>query len=121
MLALSKSPDQYQKLRNNPDLITNMVAEIIRWQTPVIHMRRTALEDYELGGQLIKKGDKVVMWHLYGNRDQAVFDDPDKLTIGHPHARADAAFGLGVQRCSGNRLAERQLRILMGRDYGALA
>ncbi|MEE2784104.1 MAG: hypothetical protein VYE04_12125 [Pseudomonadota bacterium] len=99
MLALSKSPDQYQKLRNNPDLVSDMVAETARWQTPVIHMRRT----------------------LSGNHDQAVFDDPDKLTLGHPHARADAAFGLGVQRCSGNRLAERQLRILMGRDYGALA
>ena len=79
MLALSKSPDQYQKLRNNPDLVSDMVAETARWQMPVIHMQRT----------------------LSGNHDQAVIDDPDKLTIGHPNARAGAAFGLGVQRCSG--------------------
>ena len=96
MLALSKSPDQYQKLRNNPDLVSDMVAETARWQTPVIHIRRTALEDYELGGQLIKKGDKVVMWYLSGNRDQAVFDDPDQLIIDRPNARAHVAFGFGV-------------------------
>ncbi len=96
MLALSKSPDQYQKLRNNPDLVSDMVAETARWQTPVIHIRRTALEDYELGGQPIKKGDKVVMWYLSGNRDQAVFDDPDKLIIDRSNARAHVAFGFGV-------------------------
>ena len=96
VIALNQSPDRYQKLRDNPDLITNMVAEIIRWQTPVIHMRRTALEDYELGGQLIKKGDKMIVWHLSGNRDQAVFDDPDQLIIDRPNARAHVAFGFGV-------------------------
>lgn len=112
VVALNKYPDQYQKLRDNPDLIPNMVAEMIRWQTPVIHMRRTALEDYELGGQQIRKGDKVVMWYLSGNRDEAVFDDAEKLVIDRPNARAHVSFGFGVHRCMGNRLAELQLRVL---------
>ena len=112
VMALNKYPDQYDKLRNNPELIPNMVAEIVRWQTPVIHMRRTALEDYALGGQQIKKGDKVVMWYLSGNRDETVFEDPDKLIIDRPNARAHVSFGFGVHRCMGNRLAELQLRVL---------
>ena len=79
--GLNKFGDQYDKLIANPKLIPNMVAEIVRWQTPVIHMRRTALEDYELGGQQIKTGDKVVMWYASGNRDEAVFEDAEKLII----------------------------------------
>ncbi|MEM7017786.1 MAG: cytochrome P450 [Pseudomonadota bacterium] len=112
VMALNQYPDEYQKLRENPGLIPNMVSEIIRWQTPVIHMRRTALEDYELGGQQIKEGDKVVMWYLSGNRDDTVFADPDKLIIDRPNARSHLSFGFGVHRCMGNRLAELQLRIL---------
>lgn len=112
VLALNKYPDQYQKLRDNPGLIPNMVAETIRWQTPVIHMRRTALQDYELGGKQIKKGDKVVMWYLSGNHDESVFTDADKLIIDRPNSRAHVAFGFGVHRCMGNRLAELQLRVL---------
>ena len=112
VLALNKYPDQYQKLRENPDLIPNMVAEMVRWQTPVIHMRRTALADIELGGKKIKEGDKVVMWYLSGNRDESVFEDPEKLIIDRPNARAHVAFGFGVHRCMGNRLAEMQLCVL---------
>ena len=112
VMALNKYPDQYQKLRDNPGLIPNMVAEMVRWQTPVIHMRRTALEDYELGGKKIKEGDKVIMWYLSGNRDESIFEDPDKLIIDRPNARAHVAFGFGVHRCMGNRLAELQLRVL---------
>ena len=112
VMALNQFPDQYQKLRDNPGLIPNMVSEIVRWQTPVIHMRRTALQDFELGGQKIKEGDKVVMWYLSGNRDESVFEDPDKLIIDRPNARAHLAFGFGVHRCMGNRLAEMQLRVL---------
>ena len=112
VLALNKYPDQYQKLRENPDLIPNMVAEMVRWQTPVIHMRRTALADIELGGKKIKEGDKVVMWYLSGNRDESVFEDPEKFIIDRPNARAHVAFGFGVHRCMGNRLAEMQLCVL---------
>ncbi len=77
VIALNEHPDEYQKLRDNPKLIPNMVSEIIRWQTPVIHMRRTALQDIELGGQQIKEGDKVVMWYLSGNHDEDVFKYAD--------------------------------------------
>lgn len=112
VLALNQFPDEYQKLRDNPSLIPNMVAEMVRWQTPVIHMRRTALQDIELGGQQIREGDKVVMWYLSGNRDETVFPDPDRLIIDRPNARSHVAFGFGVHRCMGNRLAEMQLRVL---------
>ena len=112
VIALNQFPDEYQKLRDNPKLIPNMVSEMVRWQTPVIHMRRTALEDYELGGQQIKEGDKVVMWYLSGNRDESVFEDADRLIIDRPNARAHVSFGFGVHRCMGNRLAELQLRVL---------
>lgn len=112
VIALNQFPDQYQKLRDNPELIPNMVAEMVRWQTPVIHMRRTALEDYELGGEQIRAGDKVVMWYLSGNRDESVFENADKLIIDRPNARAHVSFGFGVHRYMGNRLAELQLRVL---------
>ena len=112
VIGLNKYPDQYQKLRDNPDLIPNMVSEMVRWQTPVIHMRRTALVDYELGGKQIKKGDKVIMWYLSGNRDESVFEDAEKMIIDRPNARSHVAYGFGVHRCMGNRLAEMQLRIL---------
>jgi cytochrome P450 len=110
--ALNKFPDEYQKLRANPQLIPNMVAEIIRWQTPLAHMRRTATRDTELGGRQISAGDKVVMWYASGNRDEEVFEDADRLIIDRPNARQHVAFGYGIHRCMGNRLAEMQLRIV---------
>jgi cytochrome P450 len=112
VIGLNQFPDEYQKLRENPDLIPNMVAEIVRWQTPVIHMRRTALEDFELGGKTIREGEKVIMWYLSGNRDETVFEDPDRLIIDRPNARQHVSFGYGIHRCMGNRLAELQLKIL---------
>ena len=112
VIALNQFPDAYAKLRENPDLIPNMVSEMVRWQTPVIHMRRTALQDTELGGRTIKAGDKVVMWYLSGNRDENVFQDADRLIIDRPNARAHVSFGFGIHRCMGNRLAEMQLRVL---------
>jgi cytochrome P450 len=112
VIALNEHPDEYQKLRDNPALIPNMVSEMVRWQTPVIHMRRTALEDYELGGKLIKKGEKVIMWYLSGNRDERVFENADQFIIDRPNARQHVAFGFGIHRCMGNRLAEMQLRVL---------
>jgi cytochrome P450 len=112
LLALNQNPDQYQKLRDNPELITGMVPEIIRWQTPLAHMRRTALADYELGGKTIKKGDKVVMWYVSGNRDPEAIDNPDAFIIDRPRPRQHLSFGFGIHRCVGNRLAEMQLRIV---------
>ncbi len=112
VLALNQYPEEYRKLRDNPALVPNMVSEMIRWQTPVIHMRRTALDDFELGGKTIRKGDKVVMWYLSGNRDESVFPDADRLIIDRANARHHVSFGFGVHRCMGNRLAEMQLRVL---------
>ena len=112
VIALNKHPDEYAKLRANPKLIPNMVSEMIRWQTPVIHMRRTALRDVELGGQRIRAGDKVVMWYLSGNHDEQVFERADEFVIDRVNARAHVSFGFGVHRCMGNRLAELQLRVL---------
>ena len=110
--ALNQFPEEYDKLRNDSSLIPNMVSEIIRWQTPLAHMRRRALVDTELGGQQIKAGDKVVMWYVSGNRDETVFEDANRLLIDRPNARQHLSFGFGIHRCMGNRMAEMQLRTL---------
>ncbi|MEL6667012.1 MAG: cytochrome P450, partial [Pseudomonadota bacterium] len=111
--ALNKFPEEYAKLKANPSLIPNMVSEIIRWQTPLAYMRRTALEDVEMHGKVIRKGDKVAMWYVSGNRDESFWDeDPNRLIIDRKQARNHVSFGFGIHRCVGNRLAELQLRIL---------
>jgi cytochrome P450 len=112
VVALNENPKEYQKLRDNPDLIPNMVSEIIRWQTPLAHMRRTATQDTELAGKQIKKGDKVVMWYVSGNRDETVIDRADEFLIDRENAKQHLSFGWGVHFCMGSRLAEMQLRIL---------
>jgi cytochrome P450 len=112
LMALSEHPREYQKLRDDPGLIPSLVPEIIRYVTPVIHMRRTASQDAELGGKQIKKGDKVVMWYVSGNRDPEAIDQPDDFIIDRARPRQHLSFGFGIHRCVGNRLAELQLRIL---------
>jgi cytochrome P450 len=112
VLALNQNPDQYAKLRENHALIPNMVSETIRWQTPLAHMRRTATRDVELNGKTIKKGEKVVMWYVSGNRDEEVIDRPNDYWIERPRARQHLSFGFGIHRCVGNRLAELQLNII---------
>jgi cytochrome P450 len=110
--ALSKNPDQYQKLRDNPALIDSFVPEVIRWQTPLAHMRRTALADYEFRGKQFKKGDKVVMWYVSGNRDEEMIDRPYDFIIDRARPRTHLSFGFGIHRCVGIRLAELQLKII---------
>tara|TARA_R110002072_G_scaffold1780_10_gene14829 strand:- start:53792 stop:55117 length:1326 start_codon:yes stop_codon:yes gene_type:complete len=112
VLGLNQFPKEYAKLRNDPSLIPNMVSEIVRWQTPVLHMRRTLSQDYEYQGKKMKAGDKVVLWYISGNRDESVHADPDCLLIDRGNARHHVSFGFGVHRCMGNRLAEMQLRII---------
>ncbi len=112
VLALNENPAEYDKLRANPALIPNMVSEIVRWQTPLAYMRRTATQDTELGGKQIKKGDKVVMWYASGNRDETAIERANEFLIDRPRARQHLSFGFGIHRCMGNRLAEMQLRIL---------
>src|SRR3954469_15032374 len=110
--ALHKFPDQYRKLRENPALLDTFVPEVIRWQTPLAHMRRTALADIELGGKQIKKGDKVVMWYVSGNRDEDVIENPYDFIIDRARPRTHISFGFGIHRCVGIRLAELQLKII---------
>lgn len=112
VLALNENPQEYQKLRNNPTLIPSMVSEIIRWQTPLAYMRRTAKIDTELGGKTIRAGDKVLMWYASGNRDAEAIDRADEFIIDRPRVRQHLSFGFGIHRCMGNRLAEMQLRVL---------
>ena len=111
--AFHQYPDQWEKLIANPAKIAGAVPEIIRWQTPLAHMRRTCVVDTEVGGQMIKAGDKVVMWYLSGNRDESMFPDAERLDIERPNARRHLAFGFGVHRCVGARLAELQIQILL--------
>lgn len=89
-----------------------MVAEVIRWQTPLSHMRRTALEDVEMHGKTIKKGDKVVMWYYSGNHDENVFENPRQVKFDRPNGKSHLSFGFGIHRRMGLRVAELQLRIL---------
>lgn len=112
VLALNENPDQYQKLKDNPSLINSMVPEIIRWQTPLAHMRRRALVDTEVGGKTIRAGDKVVMWYVSGNRDESAIEKPNEFIIDRAKPRQHLSFGFGIHRCMGNRLAEMQLRIV---------
>ena len=110
--ALCKNPGEWEKLRANPALVTSMVPEIIRWQSSIVHMRRTAVVDTELGGKQIKKGDKVCMWYISGNRDEDSIDRPNEFIIDRARPRHHLSFGFGVHRCVGNRLAEMQLTTL---------
>jgi len=112
VVVLNENPAEYQKLKDNPALIPGMVSEIIRWQTPLSHMRRTATRDTELGGKQIKKGDKLIMWYISGNRDSEVIDRADEFIIDRANPRHHVSFGFGIHRCMGNRLAEMQLRVL---------
>jgi cytochrome P450 len=112
LLALNQNPAEYDKLRADPGLIVSMVPEIIRWQTPLAHMRRTAVADIELAGKTIRKGDKVVMWYVSGNRDEAAIEEPERFIIDRERPRQHLSFGFGIHRCVGNRLAEMQLRIV---------
>ena len=110
--SLNKNPDQYAKLRANHDLVLPMVSETIRWQTPLAHMARVATRDVEMGGKTIKKGDRVAMWYISGNRDEEVVDRPNEFIIDRERPRQHMSFGFGVHRCVGNRVAEMQLTII---------
>ena len=112
LLALSQHPEQYRKLRENPALLDSFVPEVIRWQTPLAHMRRTAIADFEFRGKQIRKGDKVVMWYVSGNRDEEAIENPYDFVIDRARPRTHLSFGFGIHRCVGLRLAELQLKII---------
>ena len=111
--GLSQFPEERAKLEADPSLIPNTVSELLRWQTPLAHMRRTVMEDTELEGVQMKKGDKVVLWYLSANRDEGVFDDPDSIRVDRENARRHLSFGYGIHRCVGARVAELQLHVLL--------
>jgi cytochrome P450 len=110
--ALDQNPDEFRKLRADPALAPSLAQEIVRWQSPIIHMRRTAIAEAEVGGQRIRAGDKVVMWYVSANRDPAYIEDPDRFRINRSKARQHLSFGYGIHRCVGARLAELQLTVL---------
>ncbi len=110
--VLGKHPEQFKRLNENPALLESFVPEVIRWQTPLAHMRRTALSDIEFKGKKIRKGDKVVMWYVSGNRDDEVIEKPYDFIIDRARPRTHLSFGFGIHRCVGMRLAELQLRII---------
>ena len=110
--AFSLNPEAFTRLKNDRQLLATAIPETVRWQTPIAHMRRTALQDFEFKGKQIRKGDKVVMWYLSGNRDDEAIERPMDFIIDRPKARQHLSFGFGIHRCLGNRLAEMQLRIL---------
>jgi cytochrome P450 len=112
LLAFAEYPQERARLEASEALLPSAVCEMIRWQTPVIHMRRTATRDAELAGRTIRKGDKVVMWYVSGNRDESVHEDPDAFRIDRPKVRQHLSFGAGIHRCVGDRLAELQLQVL---------
>lgn len=111
--ALDQFPDQRAILESDPSLIPNAVQECIRYVTPLAHMRRTATADADLFGQQIKAGDKLILWYISANRDETVFENPDKLIVTRENARRHLSFGYGIHRCVGARLAELQLRVLL--------
>jgi len=112
LMALAENPEQFDLVHARHELIPNLVSEIIRYHTPVLHMRRTARHDTELAGRRIAKGDKVVMWYISGNRDESKIDRADEFIIDRAKPRQHLAFGAGIHRCVGDRLAEQQIRIL---------
>ncbi len=111
--GLSQFPDERAKLEANPELIPNAVSELIRWQTPLAHMRRTATEDAEVEGHRIRKGDRLALWYISANRDESVFPDADRIVVDRENARRHLSFGYGIHRCVGARVAELQLIVLL--------
>ena len=105
-------PTSTESCAKIPRLLDSFVPEVIRWQTPLAHMRRTALEDFELRGRQIRKGDKVVMWYVSGNRDEEAIERPYEFIIDRARPRTHLSFGFGIHRCVGMRLAELQLKII---------
>ena len=112
VLALHNNPAEHDKLRANPALISSMVSETIRWQTPLAYMRRTATQDVTIRDVTIKEGDKVLLWYASANQDESAIEHADQYIIDRPNVRQHLSFGTGIHRCMGNRLAEMQLRVL---------
>ena len=113
VVAFDRFPQAWEQLRAEPSLVPNAAAEIVRWQSPIIHMRRTATCDADFRGRTIRKGDKVVLWYWSANRDETLFDDGEALRVDRSHAHRHVSFGSAIHRCLGWRVAELlELRLL---------
>jgi cytochrome P450 len=106
-------PAEWARVMADPGLTANAASELIRWQTPLAHMRRTATRDQAVAGETIRAGEKVVLWYLSANRDERVFADADRFDPTRENARRHLSFGFGIHRCVGARLAELQISILI--------
>jgi len=113
LITLAEFPEERRKLADHPELLESAAAEIVRYVSPIMHMRRTAVADAEVRGRKIRAGDKVILWYVSANRDEGVFADPFRFDVTRaepPHL----GFGIGQHYCLGARLAELQLRIFFG-------
>ena len=110
--GLNQFPEQFEKLKADPGLIPQFVPEVIRWQTPLSYMRRTATRDTELRGKQIKTNDQILMWYISANQDENMFENAHVLDIERPNADRQLSFGYGIHFCMGSRVAELQLRVL---------
>lgn len=113
VVAINRHPETWERLREEPRLVPNAVQEVIRWQTPLAHMRRTATKDVEFHGAHIKRGDRVVLWYCSGNRDESLFRNGDDFDVRRVNARNHISYGHGIHRCIGRHAAEMQLRVLL--------
>ncbi|MBY0421900.1 MAG: cytochrome P450, partial [Parvularculaceae bacterium] len=111
--GLEQFPDERAKLERDPSLIPNATQELIRWQTPLAHMRRTVTQDVVVEGKAMKKGDVVALWYISANRDETVFPDADSIRVDRENARRHLAYGYGIHRCVGARVAEVQITTLL--------
>ena len=112
-LALAENPDQWERVLDDPSLIESATEEVLRWSTPVLHMRRTTTEPVELGGTPLDAGEKVVMWYASANRDETVFDDPFSFDVGRTDNPHFAFGGGGPHLCLGAYLARLEIQILL--------
>ena len=108
---MTQFPEQKAMVVEDPSLIPQMSDESLRMVSPVIHMRRTTTQETEIRGQKIAKDEKVVMWYGAGNRDPDIFPDPDAFDMLRPNVSKHIAFGHGVHKCLGFRVAKMQLEI----------
>jgi cytochrome P450 len=114
MKLLTDHPDQLAAWQADPQGTTpNAVEEIVRWASPVIHMRRTANEDTRIGETEIAAGDKVVMWYWSANRDDTVFPDGHRFDIQRANAKEQVGYGAGGPHfCLGANLARREITVV---------
>ena len=112
-MAFAEHPDQWARLQADPSLVATAVDEVIRWASPILHMRRTASRDVELAGTEIAEGDKVVMWYAGANRDPEVFDDPYAFDVGRADNPHYAFGGGGPHFCLGAFLARMEVQVLL--------